>query len=233
MNTPNKIPNLKSKASHDANYNPSKRRVIMKKKSSSQQERRGKKRALDYKEQGWTPIPLKSRSKNPGSIVGNRWQYQRYTAEEIPQEFAGKKNIAIIMGKASNGLTDVDCDWPEARDTASFFLNPTMCFGRQTSPAAHWLYYMELAATINKSEIKYSFPTDQTDPDRKRKPDIVELLIGGGGLGMCAIFPGSFHAETGELIKWEPGNPGQPLKMDGQRLLLQQVGKIAASALLA
>ena len=204
--------------------NPRLRRVTVKK--AAPRKILLSKRALLYKRRGWAPIPITFRSKNPGSLIGNDWQRQRYTEKEIPQAFAGKKNIAVIMGKASHGLTDVDLDWPEARATAPFFLDATKCFGRKTSRGAHWLYITTLATEIDKARKTYSFPT----PDRKEH--IIELLIGGGGLGMCAIFPGSSHEDTGELIKWEPGNPGQPLKIDGQKLL-KQMDKTAASALLA
>lgn len=40
------------------------------------------------------------------------------------------------------------------------------------------------------------------------------------------------HKDTGELIKWEPGDHDRPVKIDGQKLL-RLVGKVATSALLA
>lgn len=142
------------------------------------------KQALGYKKRGWEPIPAPDRGKYPGR---DDWEKERYAEKDIPQAFAGKKNIAVLMGKASKGLTDVDCDWPEALATAPFFLPETTCFGRRDWSGAHWLYYTELAEQFGVAKKPYEFPT--TDPDRKKV--IVEILIGGGGKGQCSIFPPS------------------------------------------
>jgi hypothetical protein len=74
--------------------------------------------ALDLIARNINPVPVsypseKSRGKNP--IAGEGWQNVVIIPETAPQYFAnGKVNLGGMMGALSNGLTDVDCDCPEA-----------------------------------------------------------------------------------------------------------------------
>jgi hypothetical protein len=66
--------------------------------------------AKRYEGRGWKPVPLKYRTKKP---VGDDWPN---AAVDIDREFNGElRNLGIQMGKASDGLSDVDLDTNEAR----------------------------------------------------------------------------------------------------------------------
>ena len=79
--------------------------------------------ALDLIDRNINPVPVsypseRSRGKNP--IAGEGWQNVVITAETAPQYFTnGKINLGGMMGALSNGLTDVDCDCPEALDSGT------------------------------------------------------------------------------------------------------------------
>ena len=68
--------------------------------------------ALNYHSQGWMPIPIPKRSKNPNR---QGWQNESYTESELSAVFARDANMGLLLGDRSNGLTDTDLDWPEAR----------------------------------------------------------------------------------------------------------------------
>lgn len=187
--------------------------------------------ALDLIARKINPVPVsypseKSRGKNP--ITGESWQSVVITTETAPQYFAnGKINLGGMMGTLSNGLTDVDCDCPEAIAAAPYLLPPTnMLFGRPSTPAAHWLYTTNLASTVDRAAIAYDDPVARRE---RRKCRLVELRIGGGGKGAQTVFPPSVH-ETGEIIAWEKN--GDPAVVDGAALE-RRVAALAVCALIA
>ena len=59
---------------------------------------------------------------------------------------------------------------------------------------------------------------------------LVELRIGGGGLGCQTVFPGSTHEDTGEPITWE--QTGKAIAVNGDDLL-RRVRAVAAFCLIA
>jgi hypothetical protein len=187
--------------------------------------------ALDLIARNINPVPVsypseKSRGKNP--IAGEGWQNVVITPETAPQYFGnGKINLGGMMGARSNGLTDVDCDCPEALEAAPYLLPPTnMLFGRPSTPAAHWLYITNLADTVEKAAIVYDDPVAKRE---RRQCRIVELRIGGGGKGAQTVFPPSKH-ESGEIVTWEKN--GDPAVVDGASLE-RRVAALAACALIA
>jgi hypothetical protein len=88
--------------------------------------------ALAYVARGWNPVPIESRSKKPA--LGRDWQKVVITAANAAQYFNGRvMNIGIQLGAASQGLTDVDCDAPEAIAIAPYILSRTgAIFGRES-----------------------------------------------------------------------------------------------------
>ena len=187
--------------------------------------------ALDLIARNINPVPVsypskKSRGKNP--IAGEGWQNVVVTLETAPQYFAnGKINLGGMMGALSNGLTDVDCDCPEALEAAPYLLPPTgMLFGRPSTPGAHWLYITNLADTVDKAAIAYDDPVAKRE---RRTCRIVELRVGGGGKGAQTVFPPSKH-ESGEVITWEKN--GDPAVVDGASLE-RRVAALAACSLIA
>jgi hypothetical protein len=174
--------------------------------------------AISYCRRGYAPIPVKG--KKP---IGEEWQNLRITVETAPNHFNSSPcNVGILLGAASNGLTDVDLDCPEAILIAPCVLPPTPAiFGRKSKRASHRLYVTDLAATHDQAEIKLNDP--------RTKGTLLELRIGGGGKGAQTVFPGSIHID-GELITWEEDR--EPAKVDGDELE-RKFRLVGALALLA
>jgi len=95
--------------------------------------------AKKYQRLGWQPIPIPHRSKYP---TFEDWQHFETSEADLPQHFNGKRqNIGVLLGAASNGLTDVDLDSVEAVRIADYFLPPTEAeFGRAGMPRSHREY---------------------------------------------------------------------------------------------
>ena len=186
--------------------------------------------AKDYIRRGWSPVPVPFRAKFP-PITG--WQNLRVTDNNVDDHFDDHpSNIGVILGPASNGLTDIDLDSPEALAVAPYFLpNTAAIFGRASTRSSHWLYKTALAEGDGEAVLSFKDPTP-AKADTTSKATLVELRIGGGGKGAQTIFPGSTHKDTGELIEWEPGCDGEPAAVDGPDLVTC-VKKVAAAALLA
>jgi putative DNA primase/helicase len=174
--------------------------------------------ALAYIARGWAPVPVPHRSKNPGF---DGWQKLCITAETAPEHFnGGQQNIGVLLGAASGGLQDVDLDCPEALAVAPHFLPDTPAtFGRKGAPGAHWLYKITDGARGTK-------PYVDPDIDDKNAAMLVELR----GTGGHTIFPGSAHADTGELIEWSEA--GEPASIKYEELQ-RAVALVAVGALLA
>jgi RecA-family ATPase len=174
--------------------------------------------ALAYIARGWAPVPVPHRSKNPGF---DGWQKLRITAETASEHFNGmQQNIGVLLGAASGGLQDVDLDCPEALAVAPHFLPDTPAtFGRKGAPGAHWLYKIVDGARGTK-------PYVDPDIEDKNEAMLVELR----GTGGHTIFPGSAHADTGELIEWSEA--GEPASIKYEELQ-RAVAHVAVGALLA
>jgi P4 family phage/plasmid primase-like protien len=181
--------------------------------------------ALEYIRRGWSPIPIPYREKGP--ILPN-WPSLRVDAESAGQFFDGPRmNIGVILGPASNGLTDVDLDCPEARHLSRYLLPGTRAhFGRRSTPTSHVLYRTRLA-DAGASKISFADPVASANG---HKATLVEILIGGGEKGSQAVFPGSCHRDTGETIEWVEF--GDPSEVDGDELK-RRVAAVAALSLLA
>lgn len=141
--------------------------------------------ALAYISRGWSPVPIPTRSKNPGR---GAWQKLRLTAETARQYFNGSpQNIGILLGGPSGDLVDVDLDHPLALKLADQFLPATEAvFGRPGNPRSHRIY-QALSPIKTKKYVADS-----------GKTTIVELRSTGGQ----TVFPPSIH-ESGELITWD------------------------------
>ena len=173
--------------------------------------------ARSYIERGWNPVPVPYRSKKPPD---DEWQKRIITHANVEQFFNGSpQNIGVVLGPASQGLTDVDLDCPEGIEIAPFLLPRTTIFGRPSSRAAHWLYKTELAQTAGKSTVQFRDPMT--------KAMLVEIRVG-GDTGAQTIFPGSTH-ESGEAITWEEG--GDPTIVESAELI-KKVKLIAVGCLL-
>ena len=108
--------------------------------------------AKSYNDQGFAVIPLKAQTKQP---VHKNWQKTKVDDfSEI--DFNASKNIDVVLGAASGGLTDVDIDTPDALEIAHQFLPETEC------RIGHYWKDVEL--------IKNSFSL--SDPDLSESPSV-------------------------------------------------------------
>jgi hypothetical protein len=141
------------------------------------------KKVLGYYARRWALIDIPLKSKNPGR---DGWQNERLTEQELRQRFAQPRNVGILLGEPSNGLTDVDLDCPEAVALARHYLPPTEAvFGHVSRPASHHLYFAPQAKTE-----KFEFWVSRTN-----KITLVELR----STGSQTVFPPSVHP-SGEPI---------------------------------
>src|SRR5262245_456166 len=130
--------------------------------------------ARGYLRRGWCPIPVAFKSKKP---ITSAWQNMHLQEKDLEEAFSGKKNIGIVLGPASNGLTDVDLDCREALELVSCVLPPTEAmFGRSSAPASHWLYRTKLASTSEdgSATIQFRDPTRPADAAM-----LLEVRVGG------------------------------------------------------
>jgi hypothetical protein len=157
--------------------------------------------AKKYIRQGSAPVPIPAREKAP-RIRG--WPSLRISELDAPLYFTGERNIGIILGSASNGLTDIDLDCVEAIDLAAIFLPPTdAIFGRASKPKSHRLYRIEGAAPT----LKLSDPISGN----------MILEVRGDG-GLQTVFPPWIHP-SGERVEWE--TDGQLAVIDAGALCKQ------------
>lgn len=165
--------------------------------------------AREYLAMGWQPIPLRSRSKNPDDRKG--WQNERWTAADVPEKFLPNLNIGLLLGEASNGLTDIDLDCPEAIALASSFLpNTSFIHGRPSAMRSHYWY---IGAPVPEHR-KFEF-----------NGKILELRTVGQ-----TVVPPSLHEDTGEQLVWHEAD-GTPATVAGE-VLSRAVRELAAAALI-
>ena len=171
--------------------------------------------AARYLGQGWAPIPLPPRSKDPGR---KDWQDLRPTAADLDALFpAGvERNVGLLLGEPSGGLVDVDLDCPEAVAAAPFLLPRTgRVSGRAGNPKSHYWYLVSDPPA--KASEKY------TDCDRSC---LVELRSTGG---QTVVFPSS-HEGTGERVVWHSADDPAQVELSALR---SAVRAVAAAAILA
>jgi hypothetical protein len=153
--------------------------------------------ARDLLSRGYKPVPIPIGEKGP---IIKDWQKLAITSDNVGQYFNGAAiNVGVQLGRASNGLTDVDLDCIEAVKLAPYFLPPTnLIYGRPGKRRSHYLFICS-DEPPPKGSIKL---TDES------KNCIVELRTGGGGKGAQSVWPGSIHP-LGERYEFdEDGTPG-------------------------
>ena len=85
------------------------------------------------------------------------------------------QNIGLQLGRASNGLTDIDLECNEAIALATYLLPTTgAVFGRRSKRRAHWLFQTKLCETEEGAAIQYR------EPISLGGAMLVELRIGAG-----------------------------------------------------
>src|SRR5215471_3729947 len=180
--------------------------------------------ALDYHtRRKWKPVPVNRKTKKP---IGNDWQKRPFN----PNQFdANAQNVGIQFGEVSGGLADVDLDSKAAIGLAPDFLPATNAeFGRRSKPCSHRLYVTDLYKTEKRAVIQYAQYQKNGNGKLVRGQMIVELRIGGTGLGAQSVVPPSMH--SGETVEWV--NDGEPAKVVGDELA-HAVRKLAIASLLS
>jgi putative DNA primase/helicase len=151
-----------------------------------------------YKENFFTVIPIKSRTKAPEISA---WQNRR-PANFNPAEFDDETNVGVVLGDASGGLIDIDLDCEEALTLAPLFLPPTsLRFGRKSKPESHHFYRCQ----NHGRTVRLSSSDGRT-------------LLECRGNGGQTVVPPSIHP-TGEQIEF--GERGSPAIADFEELLLR------------
>jgi hypothetical protein len=120
-----------------------------------------------------------------------------------------------LLGEPSNGLVDVDLDWPEARIAARYILPATRTSGRESCPDSHRWYYADPLPAKTK---RYKLPGDGDDNC------VVELR----STGAQTLVAPSRHPD-GDRYIWGDGEVG---RVDG-RELDESVADVATAALVA
>ncbi len=174
--------------------------------------------AEKYVERGYSVVPIPYRKKAP---VIEEWQKLRLAPEELPSRFGRQQqNIGILLGEASGGLVDIDCDCPEAIRAAARLLPSTgMKSGRKSAPLSHYWYTLK----------------EETLPKTLQFRDVGKNGVGSGDMlielrsngTQTAVAP-SVHPE-GESYVWH----GEEPETVEAATLIRAVRRVAATALLA
>jgi putative DNA primase/helicase len=149
--------------------------------------------AAAYIKKGYAAIPVYAQSKQP---FHSEWQTLKLTEDNLRSYFTYPNlNVGVVLGKASNGLIDIDLDDPIALKYADHFLPQTnSVFGRDGNPSSHRLYLVPDPA-----------PRKFFASGRGKNAMIIELRSNGN----FTVFPGSVH-ESGEVVRFEKnGEPRQ------------------------
>jgi bifunctional DNA primase/polymerase-like protein/AAA domain-containing protein len=110
--------------------------------------------ALAYVEAGWYVLPVKRGSKSPGSVVGDRWQYQSSRDPKVLAAWFAGTDHGIVLHCGRSGAVVFDVDYPNnlpevlARhlDTAPFQSTRPDVKGR-----GHYVFSMPPGRTIGNS----------------------------------------------------------------------------------
>lgn len=160
--------------------------------------------AVFYKSLGWEPIVLPAREKAPKGKWGNLVER---SDEDLRRAYSGVSNIGIALGSRSNGLLDIDFDWPEAAHIANLVLAHLPSFGRKGSPNSHRFAKGRLGKNT-----RFQIPAAAQNLFDTDKATVLELR----GDGLQTMVPPSVHP-NGELLRWND-DPRHIPEADGKEL---------------
>ncbi len=148
--------------------------------------------AKEYQRRGWQPLPIAHRSKNPNFTDRQNF---KPTEADLPKHFTGAaQNIGVLVGRRSNGLTDIDLDSPESNKIADYFLPKTESeFGRANTPRSHRLY---VCAEEIYEKFNNPFLLASKNKAERDKACIVEFR---GKEGFQTVFPGRRTRKVAKL----------------------------------
>ncbi len=145
-------------------------------------------RAKLFRSRGWKPIPIKACKKGP---YGKNWQKREFE----DAEFDEYGNVGVQLGEVSDGLVDIDLDWPMACEVAEITMSFAPSFGRPGNPKSHRLFRCKESSV---KTVKYSIK------GRNKAEGAMVLELRGDGCQ--TVFPGSIHP-SGERIRWTEDMP--------------------------
>ncbi len=164
--------------------------------------------ATEYTKRGWSTIPLVPGQK--GAHL-EEWQTLRLTEQELPRFFKPDSNVGVLLGAASGGLVDVDCDTPEAITCAKELMPATLISGRGSLTSHFWYKSLSLSESLKFKDLDGQM--------------VVELR---SDQHQTAVYP-SVHP-SGETYKWF--NSKEPLEISSDDLV-ERVTFVATAALIA
>ena len=166
--------------------------------------------ARKYTSWRWRVVPIPPREKAPRLM---KWQYLHLGKLDLPEYFRKGNNIGVLLGKASDGLIDVDLDCDEAILLAPMFLPETSkVHGRKSKPESHYWYRVE------------------TSPKPEKFCDIDgTTLLELRSTGQQTVVPPSIHP-SGERVHWEKKGKSGRVKV---AKLQTAVKRLAAAVLLS
>jgi hypothetical protein len=130
--------------------------------------------------------------------MGADWD-ERTLDHPIPT-FTNNCNIGILLGEPSGGVVRVDPDFPAIPEVAAIlFPEPTMVFGRKSSPRSGRLYTCRGLKTKN-FKLPGTVKDDPRLPLHDGKPCLIVLQL--LSTGAQTMVPPSVHPECGEEVVW-------------------------------
>jgi len=166
--------------------------------------------ARTYHGRGWRIIPIARGSKAP-SI--ERWRELAIPESGLQRYFGNGENIGLVLGEASGGLVDVDCDAPEVRQIVNKFLPDTgLIHGRASSRGSHYWFCCI------------------TPPKSERLCDVDgSVLVELRSTGLQTVLPPSVHP-SGEPLEWERDGEPSSISPEALSLILHELGAVALIA---
>ena len=166
--------------------------------------------ARAYLRRGWRVVPLRPGEKAPALA---HWPDLRLEAGELPVWYGPAVvvgyGVGLLLGAASGGLVDCDCDTRAAALAAAELLPPTgRVSGRSGNPASHYWYVIE-GGELPKTA-KFAFAEDGVAGKDAAPTMLIELR----STGCQTLAPPSKHPR-GERVVWERGGDGEPGQVDG------------------
>ena len=120
-------------------------------------------------------------------------------------------------GEASNGLVDIDLDWPETAAAADLLFGHLPSFGRSGKPRSHRLLYSDGVKS-------HKFTIPQSLADHPKVGGEHAMCVGEiRSSGAYTVFPVSEH-ESGQKIEWteeDADNVGAIPSIDATNLTKQ------------
>ncbi|MDP9478366.1 MAG: bifunctional DNA primase/polymerase [Actinomycetota bacterium] len=170
-----------------------------------------RKAARAYMAQGYAPIPLPTRSKNPDR---KGWQNERHGIEDLPKIWKNGQGVGLLLGEPSGGLVDVDLDVPEAVRLGGRFLPPTRTSGREGIRDSHWWYHAPGSKTAKFADIGVEG----------------EMLVELRSTGCQTVVEPSIHP-GGDRYLWS--RSGLEVAQVGADALLESCQRLATAVLIA